>query len=234
MRNAGLRTVRLARERTRMLLAHEFMEFPIMRPVLPLLALLFAAPLIAQPASPAAIPGVADPGRVVAGTYKVDPAHTQIGWKVNHLGFSHFDGFFADSTGTLVIDPRRPETAKLSITIPIGKVVTTSAALDKHLRSADFFDAAKYPTATFTSTRVEPQGRRARITGNLTLHGVTRPLVLDAQFVGAGNSPRGNKALTVGFEATTRFNRSDFGITYAAPAVGDAVELQINAAFERG
>ena len=73
----------------------------------------------------------------------------------------------------------------------------------------------------------------ARISGNLTLHGVTKPVVLDARFVGAGNNPMGNKALNIGFEATTRINRSDFGIAYAAPAVSDAVELQINAAFEK-
>lgn len=193
-------------------------------------SLLVAAPLAAQPAG---IPGSADPSRVVAGSYKVDPAHTQVRWKVNHLGFSHFDGFFADPTGTLAIDPRRPETAKLSITIPMDRVVSTSAALDKHLRTADFFDAAKFPTATFVSTRVQPQGQRARISGNLTMRGVTKPVVLDARFVGAGNNPMGNKALNIGFEATTRFNRSDFGIAYAAPAVSDTVELQINAAFEK-
>ena len=193
-------------------------------------ALLLAAPLAAQPAD---IPGAADPSRVVAGTYKVDPAHTQVRWKVNHLGFSHFDGFFADPTGTLVIDPRRPQAAKLSITIPMEKVVSTSPALDKHLRNADFFDVAKHPTATFVSTRIQPQGQRARITGNLTLHGVTRPVVLDARFVGAGNNPRGDKALNIGFEATTRFSRSAFGIAYGVPAIGDMVELQINAAFEK-
>ena len=191
---------------------------------------LFATPLFAQPAG---IPGTADPARVAAGTYKVDPAHTQVNWKVNHLGFSLFTGSFADPTGTLVIDPRRLETARLSITIPMTRIVSTSDALDKHLRTADFFDVARYPTATFVSTRVEPQGQRARIAGNLTLHGVTRPVVLDARFVGAGNNPRGNKALNIGFEATTRISRGAFGMGYGAPAIGDAVDLQINAAFER-
>lgn len=206
------------------------MEFPPMRTALLLAAVLLAAPLTAQPSG---IPGAADPSRVQAGTYKVDPAHTQVRWKVSHLGFSNFDGFFADPTGTLTIDPRRPDAAKLSIVIPMEKVVSTSSALDKHLRNADFFDVAKYPTATFVSTRIQPQGQRARITGNLTLHGVTRPVVLDARFVGAGNNPRGDKALNIGFEASTKFKRSDFGISYAVPAISDTVELQINAAFER-
>lgn len=195
---------------------------------------LSAVPIAAQPARAPAIPGVAEPSRVAAGTYKVDPAHTQVRWKLNHLGFSQFDGFFADPTGTLVIDPKRPAEARLSITIPIDRVVTTSAALDKHLKTADFFDAGKFPTATFVSTRVQPAGpQRARITGNLTLHGVTRPVVLDARFVGAGNNPRGDKALNIGFEATTTISRGAFGMGYGAPAIGDRVELAINAAFEK-
>lgn len=193
-------------------------------------AMLFAA---SQPALTQGIPGAADAARVVAGTYKVDPAHTQVRWRVNHLGFSQFDGFFADPTGTLVIDPKAPDATRVSITIPIDRVTSTSAALDKHLKAPDFFDAAKYPTATFTSTRVQATGQRARITGNLTLHGVTRPVVLDAKFVGAGNNPRGDKALNIGFEATTRISRSAFGISYGVPAVGDAIDLAINAAFEK-
>ena len=189
-----------------------------------------AAPVGAQPMP---VPGTGDVARVQAGTYKVDPAHTQVNWTVNHLGFSLFSGSFADATGTLVIDPRRPDATRLSITIPIDRVVTTSGALDTHLKNADFFDAAKHPTATFTSTRVQATGTRARITGNLTLRGVTRPVVLDARFIGAGNNPRGTKALNIGFAATTRISRSAFGISYGVPAVSDAVDLQINAAFEK-
>lgn len=191
---------------------------------------LLAAPLLAQQAG---IPGAPVAARVSAGTYAVDPAHTQVRWRINHLGFSQFDGFFADPTGTLVIDPRRLETAQLRITLPIDRVVSTSAALDRHLKTKDFFDATKYPTATFVSTRVKPEGQRALITGNLTLHGVTRPVVLEARFIGAGNNPRGSKALNIGFEATTRISRSAFGMTYGVPALGDVVDLSINAAFEK-
>lgn len=202
-----------------------------MKMLLALAAALAAAPLIAQTGAVPAIPGARDPARVTAGTYRVDPAHTQIRWRLDHLGFSPFDGFFADPTGTLVIDPARLDMAKLQIAMPMERVVTTSPALDKHLKNADFFDVAKYPTATFTSTRVQATGQRARITGNLTLHGVTRPVVLDARFVGAGNAPRGDKALNIGFEATTRIRRSDFGMKYALPAIGDTVDIAINAAF---
>lgn len=192
---------------------------------------LAAAPLIAQTGSAPAIPGTRDPSRVTAGTYRVDPAHTQIRWRLDHLGFSPFDGFFADPTGTLTIDPRRPNDARLSIVMPMARVVTTSGALDTHLKNADFFDVAKYPTATFVSTRVQATGQRARIAGNLTLHGVTRPVVLDARFVGAGNAPRGDKALNIGFEATTRIRRSEFGMGFGLPAIGDQVDIAINAAF---
>lgn len=196
-----------------------------------LLSVVFAVSATSLPAQQAAIPGTANLSRVVAGTYRVDPAHTQIRWRLDHLGFSPFDGFFADPTGTLVIDPRRLNETRLSITMPMERVVTTSAALDRHLKNADFFDVAKYPTATFTSTRVQATGQRARIAGNLTLHGVTRPVVLDARFVGAGNAPRGDKALNIGFEATTRIRRSDFGMGYGLPAIGDQVDIAINAAF---
>ncbi len=203
-----------------------------MRHAFTLLLALAAAPLMAQAAGPAKIaPGAPDLTRVVAGTYKVEPSHTQVNWAVNHMGFTQFSGAFADSTGTLVIDPKRPEAATLSITIPIDRVVTTSAALNKHLKGADFFDAAKYPTATFVSTQVEAMGQRAKISGNLTLHGVTKPVVLDARFVGAGMAAMGPKVLNMGFEATTRISRSDFGIKYAVPLVGDTVDLSINAAF---
>ncbi|HZF41814.1 MAG TPA: YceI family protein [Sphingomonadaceae bacterium] len=198
-----------------------------------LIPALFIALAPSLGAQPMPIPGTADVARVQAGTYKVDPAHTQVNWTVNHLGFSLFSGLFADATGTLVIDPRRPNASRLSITIPMNRVVSTSGALDTHLRNADFFDVGKHPTATFTSTRVQATGTRARITGNLTLRGVTRPVVLDARFIGAGNNPMGNKALNIGFAATTRISRSAFGITYGVPAVGDAVDLQINAAFEK-
>lgn len=204
-----------------------------MRKFAPIMLAAMAAPLLAQPAqAPRSAPGIADPARVTAGTYKVDSGHTQVGWRVNHLGFSHFDGQFADASGSLVMDPRRLAATRLTISIPLARVVTTSGALDTHLKNADFFDVAKYPTARFVSTRVEPRGRRARITGELDLHGRRRTVVLDAVFVGAGPSPMGGK-LNIGFHATARIKRSDFGISYGLPMVADNVDLTINAAFEK-
>ncbi len=190
-----------------------------------------AAPLAAQN-PPAQAPGAPDPARVKAGSYTVDGAHTQVVWTVNHFGINAYNGIFGDVSGTLTLDPARPAASKLSVTIPIAKVATTSEGLNKHLMTGDFFEVEKYPTATFVSTRIEPQGTRARITGNLTLRGVTKPVTLDARFIGAGDNPM-NKKATIGFEATTTINRSDFGIAYGIPMVADRVDLRITAAFER-
>jgi polyisoprenoid-binding protein YceI len=189
-----------------------------------------AIPVIAQ--MPTTAPGAHDPSRVKAGTYAVDGGHTQILFEVNHLGFSDYFGIFGEPTGTLVIDPAKPAASQVSIEIPIGKVVTTSAKLNEHLLGADFFDAAKFPTATFKSTGVTVKGHEATITGNLTIKGITKPVVLEAEFVGAGPGPM-NKKLNVGFKAETKIKRSDFGVSYGIPLVPDEVELKINAAFEQ-
>ena len=116
--------------------------------------------------------------------------------------------------------------------MPVSGLHTTVAALDEHLKKPDYFDAAKYPTVTFKSTSVSASGNTATITGLLTLHGVTKPVTLAARFVGAGTNPL-TKKLTVGFAATTTIKRSDFGMTTLIPALGDTVDLRINAAFER-
>jgi polyisoprenoid-binding protein YceI len=195
------------------------------------LALAAAAPALAQQ-GPAAIPGTADATRVKAGNYKVDPAHTQVAFSVNHLGFNVYHGLFGDVTGTLMLDPARPDAAKLAIEIPLAKVTTTSGELNAHLQKADFLDTAKYPTATFRSTSVKVSGTDATITGDLTLHGVTKPVTLAARFTGAGDNPM-SKTPTIGFEAKASIKRSEFGIAAYVPAVGDTVELNITAAFER-
>src|SRR3546814_19770177 len=108
-----------------------------------------------------------------------------------HLGFSTYTGMFVAPTGTLTIDPKNPSAAKVDITFPIAKVVTNATGLDEHLQNADFFDAAKYPTGRFVSTRVTIANQTAQIDGNLTLNGVTRPVTLDAKFVGAGKGTMG-------------------------------------------
>ena len=199
-------------------------------------ALLFLAaltvPAIAQ--MPKEAPGAPDAKRVTAGTYKVDSGHTQVLFEINHLGFSEYSGMFVEPAGSLTLDPANPSAAKVDITFPIAKVRTTVAALDEHLKKPDFFDAAKYPEGRFTSTKVVVSGNNAQITGDLTLHGVTKPVTLAARFVGAGTMAMGGPAkLNVGFQATTTIKRSDFGISGGIPLVGDQVKLTINAAFSK-
>lgn len=198
-------------------------------PVLLALSVAAAAPLAAQQ-MPKEVPGKADPALVQAGTYSVDSGHTLVTFRVNHLGFSWYHGQFGNPSGSLVIDPKKPTEAKVDISFPIDSVSTTSEALDKHLKGADFFDAANHPAGRFTSTAIQVSGQTATITGNLTLKGVTRPVTLQAQYIGAGPSPMGGK-LNIGFSAKTKIKRSDFGISYGIPMVSDDVDLVIDAAF---
>ena len=207
-----------------------------MRKLLFALPLLAAVPLMAQSAPQ--MPGVADVTRVTAGTYQTDPGHTLIGWRVSHFGFNDYFGIFGDATGTLKLDPKNPNAASVDITIPVSKVTTASAGLTGHLLragkdggKADFFGPAP-ADAKFVSTKVEASGTKAKITGNLTLNGVTKPVVLDTTFSGAGNNPF-NKKATVGFHATTTIKRSEFGVSYGIPVVSDEVVLDISVAFEK-
>lgn len=213
-----------------------------MRRIIPLAALaaaIVAVPVVVAQNAPV-VPGAPDKARVAAGTYAADAGHTMVVWKVDHFGFSDYTGIFGDVTGTLVIDPANPAAAKVDVTIPVAKVTTASAGLTSHLLRAgkdggkpDFFGPAP-ADAKFVSTSVvlNDDGDEAKVTGNLTLNGVTRPVTLDVDFHGAGNNPF-NKKATVGFEAEGKIRRSDFGITYAIPMVSDEVELEIHAAFEK-
>lgn len=190
------------------------------------LILATAVPAIAQNSPP----GTPDPSRVSAGTYTVDPAHSQVTFTVNHLGFSNYSGIFGNPTGTLTLDPKDPAKARVVIEVPINKLVTTVEKLTEHLLSPDFFEQASYPTARFESTSITPSGTKAKISGNLTIKGVTKPVVLDATFVGAGTM-RGK--LTIGFDATTTIKRSEFNILRSIPGIPDAVPLMIFVAFEK-
>lgn len=204
----------------------------------PLIALALAAASAAAIAQmPTEKPGTADPARVSGGTYTVDPNHTLVGWRVDHLGFSDYFGLFGDVTGTLVLDPANPAAAKVDVTIPINPL-TASKGLNEHLvrpgkdgKAPDFFGPNQKP-ARFVSTSVTPNadGRTAYILGNLTLNGITAPVAIQATFNGAG-SMMGSE--TVGFEGRAMIRRSVFGINGALPLVGDEVELEITAAFEK-
>lgn len=192
------------------------------------------APIVAQMAKP----GAASPAAVTAGTYQADPGHTLVVWTLDHLGFSPYTGIFGDVTGTLTLDPKNPGAAKVDVTIPVSKVTTASSGLTAHLLRAgkdggkpDFFGPTP-ADAKFVSTKVVVTGQKAKITGDLTLNGVTKPVTLDASFYGAGKGPAmmGGKE-NVGFKASGTIKRSEFGLSFGVPAVGDDVTLAIAAAF---
>ena len=166
-----------------------------------------------------------------AGSYKVESPHTQVGFSISHFGFTNYSGLFSGATGTLQLDPARLGASQLDISIPIDSVMTTVPKLTELLKGDQWFDAARFPTATFVSTQVVPSAQGATVTGNLTLHGVTKPVVLQVRLIGAGVNPI-NKAYTVGFEAAGTIKRSDFGVTLYLPALGDEVQLNIAGAFE--
>jgi polyisoprenoid-binding protein YceI len=173
-----------------------------------------------------------DPKAVKSGDYKVDPAHTQVVFAINHLGFTYFHGMFGGASGELKLDAADPAKSQLDVTVPIASVNTNIAKLDGELKDKAWFDAATFPTATFKSTKVTLTGdRTATIAGDLTLHGVTKPVTLTAEFVGDGMSMASHH-YTVGFEATGVIKRSEFGVSSFVPYLGDEVKLIIAGAFE--
>lgn len=174
-------------------------------------------------------PGKPDVRLITGGTYKADGPHTAVVWRLMHNGYSPLYGMFTNLTGTLQLDPKRPDAAKLDIEIPVSGLRVSTDAFAAHLRTADLFDADKFPTGRFVSTSVRTKGTSATITGDLTLHGVTKPVVLHATFVGAG--PNAKKVENIGFSATAKVKRRDFGLGYAVPEVADDVDLQITGAF---
>lgn len=209
-----------------------------MRIATPLALMLLASPSFAE--APTAAPGSRDPAVVTGGTYTVDRGHTIIVWTLDHLGFSPYSGIFGDVTGTLTLDPKNPNGAKLDVTIPVSKVVTASGGLTQHLlspgkdgRKPDFFGANPLD-ARFVSTKVIAIGQKAKIAGNLTLNGVSRPVILNATFYGAGKAPaQMGGTENIGFKGTATIFRSQFGLGYGVPMVGDEVKLEISAAFQK-
>jgi polyisoprenoid-binding protein YceI len=169
---------------------------------------------------------------VSAGTYQADPYHTQAVFSVSHFGFTPFYGIFAGTSGTLRLDPAQLSDSKLDLSLTVDSLITTVPILTQELKGDQWFNVAKFRTATFVSTKIVRTGdASARVTGDLTLHGVTKTEVFAVHLVGAGVNPL-SKAYTVGFEATGTIKRGDFGIKTDLPAVGDAVTLRIAGAFE--
>jgi polyisoprenoid-binding protein YceI len=191
-----------------------------------------AAVLVASVAQAQPAPLTQNPAEVHAGAFSADPRHSKITWSVSHFGFHTYVGQFSSFTGSLTLDPKAPQSAQLSVTIDTNTLGTLNPALDTHLKSADFLDVAKFPEASFKATSVKRTGdKTADITGDLTLHGVTRPVVVQATFNQAGTAPTDRK-YTVGFSGKAVVKRSDFGIKTYVPAIGDDVTLQIETEFK--
>lgn len=162
-------------------------------------------------------------------TYVLDPNHTSVMWRANHMGYSTVTGKFTSISGTLVHDDKAPAASKLDVTIDARAIATGLPKFEEHLHSKDFFDVSKHPTATFKSTKVEPTGpNNARVTGDLTLLGVTKPVVLDVTMNKHAMNAMFKKDV-IGFSAKGVIKRSDFGITYALPAVPDDIPVEIEA-----
>jgi polyisoprenoid-binding protein YceI len=152
------------------------------------------------------------PTVVPTGTWNVDPAHSKVGFSVKHMGIATVRGEFTEFQGTLEVGESLA-TAKASGTVKVESVDTNEPQRDAHLRSADFFDAAQFPELTFNSTSIVADGDDAfRITGDLTIHGVTKPVELRAEVQGTDTDPWGNER--VGLEITGQLSRGDFGMTF--------------------
>jgi len=165
--------------------------------------------------------------------WNIDSSHSGAQFAVRHMVISKVRGIFERWAGTIDFDPSKPEASKVSVRIEAASVNTNEPQRDQQLRSADFFDVEKYPAITFESSRIESRGEdRYRVLGELTIHGVTRPVELDAEYLGGGKDPWGNER--IGFFAKTSLNRKDFGLNWnqvletGGVLVGDQVEVSLD------
>ena len=159
-------------------------------------------------------------------TYKLDPNHTIVLAQWNHFGYSHPVANFGQADGTLVYDADNVAASSVNVTLPMAGLDALVPDLTEHLRSPDFFDAAQWPNATFKSTKVEKiSDTKLKVTGDLTLRDVTKPVVLDVTLNKAGEGRNGQPK--IGFEATTTIQRSAWGIAKFIPNVADDVQIRI-------
>lgn len=170
----------------------------------------------------------------LTGTWKIDPSHTSVEFAIRHMMISTVKGRFGEVAGTIVVNADQPALASVDVAISVASIDTREAQRDQHLRSADFFDAEHFPQLTFKGRRVEPadvDDGSYRVIGDLTIRDVTREVVLDANYQGAGKDPFGNQRIAFG--ATTKINRKDYGLHWnvgleaGGVLVGDEVKISI-------
>ncbi len=189
--------------------------------------------LAAETAAPQFVAPIADLTTATAGTYKIEPTHTNVLFRVAHLGYSGYMGRFNKIEGTLKLDTKELDKSQLDVTIDAASIDTNHEKLEGELRDAAF-ETAKFPTITFKSTKlVQKDATHGEVTGDLTLHGVTKPVTLAVTLNGAGTHPM-SKAATIGFSATGLIKRSDFGVMNWLPMVGDDVQIIIETELQLG
>ena len=160
-------------------------------------------------------------------SYRIDPNHTNVLASWNHFGFSNPSINFGEADGTIVYDADKVSASTVQVTLPLSGLSANAANFYDHLTSGDWFDAAQFPASTFKSTKVEAAGEgKLKVTGDLTVKGVTRPVVLDVNLNKAGEHPMGKRA-AIGFDATATIKRSDFGLGKLVPNVSDEVQIRI-------
>jgi polyisoprenoid-binding protein YceI len=164
-----------------------------------------------------------------ADKYVLDSSHTNITWIINHMGYSNTIGMFSDTKGTFVFDQESPEKSSLDVTVNANSIVTIVPKLTEHLKGVDFFNTEKFPEMKFVSTAIRKTGKKTGVVeGNLTMLGTTKPVKLKVTFNKAEKNAMTQKRM-VGFSAETSIKRSDFGMSYGMPMVGDEVKLLIEA-----
>jgi polyisoprenoid-binding protein YceI len=190
-----------------------------------ILALGLAGPALANPST-------ADPAKVPAGTYVLDKRHASLTAKIVHMGFSHYTLRFNGLDGGFTYDPANWQSTKVTFTVDPKSVDTNDPAFNKQI--AGYFDAEKYPAITFVSTAAQGQDGKGTVTGELTFHGVTKPVTLDVTFDGAGHgvTPIGTR---LGFSGSTQIKRSDFGVSNLIlnQFTSDEVDLAFEIEFEK-
>ena len=168
-----------------------------------------------------------------AAEWNVDASHSSVGFKVRHLAISKVKGSFKEFSGTATGEPGKPETFRVSATVQVASIDTGNDKRDDHLRSADFFEVETYPEITFESTKVEMAGDEGKVTGELTIHGVTKTVTFDLEYAGMVKDPWGNTRMGFGMETTV--DRRDFGLSWSKAmetgglVVDNEVELEIAA-----
>ncbi|RYG36794.1 polyisoprenoid-binding protein [bacterium] len=197
----------------------------------------FATVVAFHPGLAYAEPTFAQPGAEISfqntGAYTLDPAHTSVGFEIEHLGISHVQGRFSKVSGSLFADPKNLAASNIQVTIPVETVDTAVAPRDTHLKSPDFFDAAKFTEITFKSTKISKKGKGYVAEGDFTMKGVTKKVSIPFRVFGPITDPWKNSRIGIVADPI-KLNRQDYGIAYndklpdGTPAVGNEVTIKLS------